>query len=139
MRCAQIVVSLVTVTFFIAPVAADDWTHWRGPTQNGVSVDTGLPEKFSLDPKAPENLIWTKPFGCRSTPVVMNGRVYIINGFGSGVKEGERVMCMNADTGEVIWEKKFNVFHTSIVSVRVGWTSPAGDPETGNVYVHGTQ
>src|SRR5207244_4191102 len=33
----------------------------------------------------------------------------------------------------------FNVFHTAIVSIRVGWTSPAGDPETGNVYVHGTQ
>src|SRR5205823_2098455 len=83
---------------FTAPLAAADWTHWRGPSQNGVSLDTGLPEKFSTDPKAPNNnLIWTKPYGCRSTPVVMNGRVYIIDGFGSGLTEGERVVCMDAE------------------------------------------
>src|SRR5262245_9510653 len=79
-----------------------DWVHWRGPTQNGDSYDTGLPEKFSLDPKAPNsNCIWTQPYGCRSTPVVMNGRVYIINSAGEGVNEGERVMCFDADSGKV--------------------------------------
>src|SRR5581483_8028781 len=51
----------------------------------------------------------------------------------------ERVMCLDADTGKVLWEHKFNVWHTGIVTVRLGWTVPAGDPATGNVYVHGTQ
>ena len=124
----------------VANVLAGDWVHWRGATQNGVSYDTGLPESFSLkedDPKS--NLIWTQPYGCRSTPLVMNGRVYILNGVGAGVLEGERTMCFDADTGKVLWEDRFNLFHTDIVSDRVGWTSPAGDPETGNVYIHGTQ
>ncbi|MFL5339388.1 MAG: PQQ-binding-like beta-propeller repeat protein [Gemmataceae bacterium] len=123
-----------------AAARAEDWTHWRGPLQTGVSLDTGLPEKFSLDPNAKDsNLIWTKPYGCRSTPIIMNGRVYIINGAGRGPLEGERFMCLDADTGELKWEDNFNVFLTDVVSSRVGWTNPAGDPETGNVYIHGTQ
>jgi outer membrane protein assembly factor BamB len=140
MRCTKVVLSLFAFTVFLAPLAAGDWTHWRGPLQTGVSFDTGLPEKFSLDPKADNsNCVWTAPFGCRSTPVIMNGHVYFIGSFGSGINAGERVVCLNADTGEKVWEDRFNVFHTAIVMNRLGWTSPAGDPDTGNVYVHGTQ
>src|SRR5262245_35395002 len=140
MRLTRVTLSLLTFAASLSPISAGDWTHWRGPLQTGVSFDTGLPEKFSLDPKAVgSNCVWTAPYGCRSTPVVMNGRVYFIGSFGSGLTAGERVVCLNADTGEKVWEDKFNVFHTAIVLNRLGWTSPAGDPETGNVYVHGTQ
>src|SRR5262249_25824011 len=87
---------------------AGDWWHWRGPTANGVSPETGLPEKFSLDATAPNsNLIWRAPYGCRSTPLVMNGRVYLINNAGEGVNEQERVLCLDADKGTLIWEHKF--------------------------------
>ncbi|MCX7701149.1 MAG: PQQ-binding-like beta-propeller repeat protein [Gemmataceae bacterium] len=123
------------------PLRASDWLHWRGPFQNGVALDTGLPDKFSLDPSKPgSNLIWVKHgYGCRSTPIVMNGRLYFLGSVGSGLEEGERLVCMDANTGEVIWEDFMNVFHSDIVSNRVGWTSPVGDAETGYVYIHGTQ
>jgi len=117
-----------------------DWIHWRGPEQNGVSRETGLPESWSLDVKDPNsNLIWKVPYGCRSTPLVMGNRVFIINSDGSGVDEGERVMAFDATTGKVLWEYKFNVWHTDIVSSRVGWSNLAGDPATGRVYAHGVQ
>ena len=48
-------------------------------------------------------------------------------------------MCLDANTGKVLWEHKFNVWFTDIVKVRLGWTCLVGDPETGNVYAHGTQ
>jgi outer membrane protein assembly factor BamB len=119
---------------------ADDWYAWRGPHQTGVSDEKDLPASWSPDPKAQNNnLLWKAPFGGRTTPIVMHGRVYLINDCGEGINEQERVMCFNADTGEKIWEYKFNVFHTDIVSDRVGWTNMAGDPETGNVYAHGVQ
>jgi outer membrane protein assembly factor BamB len=123
----------------VGPLAAAEWTSWRGPNQNGVSPDTGLPASWSDDPKAPENFLWKAPYGCRSTPIVMNNRVYINNQVGEGANEQERVMCLNAADGKVVWEKKFNVFHTDIVSVRLGWTNLVGDPATGHVYWHGTQ
>ena len=43
-------------------------------------------------------------------------------------------MCFNADTGKLLWEYKFNVFQSDVPAHRVGWASPAADPETGNVY-----
>jgi len=133
---------LVASAFFLVvnPAAAGDWAFWRGPEQNGVSREKDLPASFSMDPKDPKsNLVWKAPFGCRSTPIVMNGRVYFNNRAGEGIREQERVMCLDADTGKVVWEHRFNVFHTDIVSVRLGWTNLVGDPATGNIYAHGTQ
>ncbi|MSR30195.1 MAG: hypothetical protein EXR99_01695 [Gemmataceae bacterium] len=119
---------------------AADWSHWRGPGQNGVALDTNLPEKWSPVPGNPDsNLHWSAPYGGRTTPLILNNRVFIINKDGAGLTEQERVMCFSFDTGKLLWEYKFNVFHTDIVSVRLGWTTLAGDPETGNVYAHGTQ
>src|SRR5438093_280204 len=106
MRQLLIVAALIGL-LFSSPAHAADWLHWRGPEQNGVARDTGLPAKWSLQG---ENLVWKKPFGGRSTPVVSKGRVYIINSAGKGIHEQERVMCFDAKTGEVLWEYKFNIF-----------------------------
>ncbi|MER3415004.1 MAG: serine/threonine protein kinase [Gemmataceae bacterium] len=120
-----------------AGVWAADWTHWRGPEQNGVSRDTGVPERWS--PQG-DNLVWKQPYGSRSTPVICRGRVYIINGAEPGtIREQERVMCFDAATGKLLWEHRFNIFHTDIVSNRVGWANLAADAETGYVYAHGIQ
>ncbi len=124
---------------FVSSTFAADWLHWRGPEQAGVSRDTGLPDKWSPDKPGQDNLIWKQPFGGRSAPLVSKGKVYIINGAGEGITEQERVMCFDAKTGEKLWEHKFNIFHTDIVTSRVGWANLAGDPETGNVYAHGIQ
>lgn len=122
------------------PVHATDWYQWRGPEQKGVSLEKNLPDRWSTDPKAANNnLIWKAPYGSRSTPIVQNGRVYLINDAGEGLTEQERVMCFDANSGKVEWEYKFNVFLTDIVSDRVGWTNLVADPETGNVYAHGVQ
>jgi len=43
-------------------------------------------------------------------------------------------MCLDANTGKVVWEYRFNIFQSDAPPHRVGWASPAADPETGNVY-----
>src|SRR3712207_1595235 len=92
---------LLVIGWFAATTTqAADWTHWRGPTQNGVAFDKDLPERWSPDPNEENNnLIWKNSYGGRSTPLVMKGRVYIINSVGEGINEQERVMCFDADTG----------------------------------------
>jgi outer membrane protein assembly factor BamB len=132
--------SVVSVTSVASsPVLAADWIHWRGPEQNGVSREKDLPDTWSPKEAGKNNLVWKANVGCRSTPLVMNGKVYVINSAGDDLTEGERVMAFDANTGKVLWEDKFNVWLTDIVSSRVGWTNLAGDKETGNVYAHGTQ
>ena len=117
---------------------AADWSSWRGPTQNGLASEKALVTTWS--PQG-ENVLWKVPVEGRSTPLVMNGRVYAITPVGDILKPielQERVIALDAETGKTIWEHRFNVFDTDIVPQRVGWTSLVGDPETGNVYAHGT-
>lgn len=113
-------------------LVAGDWASWRGPNQNGASTETNLPSSG-------EDVLWRVPFGARSTPAIFNGRVFGINLAGEGVHEQERVFALDLVTGKVLWEHRFNVFHTDIPNSRVGWSNVAVDPETGNIYAHGVQ
>ena len=112
---------------------ASDWTHWRGPMQNGASPETGLISTWSLEG---ENLIWHREFIGRSTPIIVNGRVYVIGRTGKDITEQEHIACFDAETGDLIWEKKFNVWHSTITFNRLGWSSLGADGETGNIYAH---
>jgi outer membrane protein assembly factor BamB len=116
------------------PAAANDWAEWRGPARNGVSLEKGLPTKWS---PTGENVAWKAPYGGRSAPIVVGNHVYLQNTAGKGELEQERVMCFNADTGKLIWEHRFNIYLSDVPPHRVGWASPAGDPQTGNIYVFG--
>ena len=112
-------------------VAIGDWPEMRGPNRDGVSRETGLIDKWTLNG---ENFLWRVPLGGRSTPIVMGNRVYIQNPVGRGTALQERVMALDADTGKVIWEFKFNLFQSDVPPHRIAWAPPAGDPETGNIY-----
>jgi outer membrane protein assembly factor BamB len=115
-------------------VALGDWPEQRGPNRDGTSAETGLPEKWAING---ENFLWRVPYGGRSAPVVLGNRVYIENPAGRDDQLQERVMALDADTGKVVWEYRFNVFQSDVPAHRVGWASPAVDPETGNIYAFG--
>ena len=64
----------------------------------------------------------------------MGNRLYVQNPAGRGADLQERVMALDADSGKVVWEYQFNLFQSDVPPHRVGWASPAADPETGNIY-----
>ena len=113
-----------------------DWPYWRGPEMNGISREKNLPESWSPDG---ENLLWSKAeLGTRSTPIVMNGNLYtLVRHNPATTKEAEKVVCVDAATGEKKWENIFNVYLTDVPDTRVGWSSVVGDPTTGNVFALG--
>jgi outer membrane protein assembly factor BamB len=117
-----------------AGLSAADWPDWRGPLRDGHSADTGLPEKWS---PAGENVAWKAPYGARSTPVVANGRVYLVNGVGAKETLQERLVALDAATGKLLWEYRWNVYHSDVPPHRIGWASPVVDLPTGNVYAFG--
>jgi outer membrane protein assembly factor BamB len=108
-----------------------DWPEARGPNRDGISVETGLPDKWALNG---QNFLWRAPFGGRSAPIVMGNRVYVQNPAEQGATLQERVMALDTDTGKVVWEYRFNIFQSDVPPHRIGWASPAADPETGNIY-----
>ena len=117
-----------------APGLGAEWPAWRGPGQDANSPETGLVSTWS---KSGENLVWRVPLTGRSTPIVFDGRACINGRTGEGALRQERVACYDAKDGRLLWERKFNVYHTAVPENRVGWANLAGDPETGYVYAQG--
>ncbi len=116
-----------------------DWAYWRGPHYNGVSYETGLPDEFDPEGGEGSNVRWKRDdVGGRSSPIVMNGRLYTITEAEHATpREGEKVVCLDANTGETLWENRFNVWSSDVPAERVGWSSVVGDPETDRVYAQG--
>ncbi|QDU59018.1 PQQ-binding-like beta-propeller repeat protein [Aeoliella mucimassa] len=116
-----------------------DWPIWQGPVQDHTSPATNLPAEW--DPRGGEgsNLLWkNEDLGGRSTPIVMNGKLYTLTRNHPGTDlEGEKVVCLDAATGKKLWEYEFNVYLSDVPDTRVGWSSVVGDPETGRVYALG--
>lgn len=113
---------------------AAEWPAWRGPQQNGVSGETGLISKWS--PKG-ENLIWKADIMTRSTPIVFDGRACANGRAGAGITKHEVIACFDAGTGKKLWERRLDVYLTSVPFNRVGWANMVGDPETGHLYALG--
>lgn len=140
---------LLAAALSASPALANDWANWRGPEQDGVSREKNLPDKWSPDG---DNLAWSAPVGGMSCPIVFDGRVYTFTRVGEvpagegststldpGPNTQEALTCLDEKTGKVLWQHLNNMFQTDAPFHRLGWSSPVGDPETGNVYGMGTQ
>ncbi len=125
---------LAFIAFWVAPLLGDDWPEWRGPARDGKSTETGLPANWSV---MGEHLLWKAPYGGRSGPIVVGNHLYLLDSVGQGADLQERVLCIDTDNGKLVWEYRFNVYLSDVPPHRVGWSSPVGDPVTGNVYALG--
>ena len=116
-----------------------DWPYWRGPEGNSISRETGLPDTINPKGGPGSNLLWKKTEAAgRGTPVILRGKIYLLTRDNPGTPlEREKVMCLDAATGETVWENKFNVWSSSVPDTRVGWSSPVADPATGYIYALG--
>ena len=81
-------------------VAFQDWPQWRGPSFDGASTVTGLPQEISRE----KGVRWTAdlPGPGAGTPVVLGERVFV-----SAAAEEAGVLlalCLDAKTGAVRWE-----------------------------------
>jgi outer membrane protein assembly factor BamB len=119
---------------FATAAPAKGWLDWRGPNQNGTTRETGLPDK--IDAKSP---LWVADYPGQSCPVVANGRVYIIGYLGEGPDLQEGVGCFDAETGKKFWDRRYSDFLSDTIYLRYATSSAEVDPETGNVYMQGTQ
>ena len=98
-------------------VQADDWPQWLGPQRDSVWRETGIVDQF---PQGGFPVQWRVPVALGySGPAVAGGYVYVmdfshktgevVNNSGSRHElEGvERVMCLNAGSGELEWKHEY--------------------------------
>ena len=78
-------------------------------------------------------------FPGQSTPVIANGKLYAMGYPGEGADLQEGVTCFDAETGQKLWQQLYNDYLSDTIYLRYATASPAIDPETGNVYMQGTQ
>jgi outer membrane protein assembly factor BamB len=126
MLVAGLVAGAITAT------GAADWPEWRGPSRDGHSTETNLPSTWS---PAGENLAWRIPIGSRSSPVVFGNRIYLNTPTGDLANTQERLVALDAETGKIVWERRFSLYLSDVPQHRSSWASPAVDPDTGNIYL----
>ncbi len=108
-----------------------DWLFWRGPAGTGVSQQTNLPDKLSLEKGS---LLWTHEIQGGGVPVIAGGRAYQFGYYGVEDDLKEALVCFDAASGKVLWERTHSDFISDIVYNRYGVGAACVDPASGNVY-----
>jgi outer membrane protein assembly factor BamB len=108
---------------------ADDWPQWGGPRRDLVWRETGIAKTL---PRPDENgylpRVWATPIGeGYAGPAVANGRVFVMDIVDRrGARGKERVLCLDANTGKVVWKHTYDV--------RYDISYPAGPRSTPVIY-----
>ena len=134
---ARLCLVLSVVFLLPAVLPAADWPDWRGPLQNRHADGTSFVDSF--DPENGANILWKNDAaGGISTPVILGGRLFTLVRHKPGtVDEAEKVLCLDAVSGKILWENIFNVYLSDVPSERVGWSSLVADPVTNTICAHG--
>lgn len=78
--------------------ADDDWPQWRGPRQDGVSLETGLSASW---PEGGPPELWRIPLGAGFSAVsVVGDRAYTMY----GTETEEFVVCLDVADGSTVWK-----------------------------------
>jgi outer membrane protein assembly factor BamB len=115
--------ALAALLGLASAVWADDWPQWLGPQRDGVWREKGILDRF---PKGGPKVLWRQPLGGGyAGPAVAGGRVYVMDRvLDPGQKESanpfdranslgkERVLCFDASTGKLAWERSYPVKYT---------------------------
>ena len=149
-RTASPLLTLAAALACVPAAPADDWPQWLGPRRDGVYRETGVTTDFSE--KAPAELWRVKVGGGYAGPAVAGGRVFVPDWAPddpAAVPEDqfqvkplpgvERVLCLDAETGDTVWEYAPNVTYKMSYPAgpRVTPTVEPGDGPDGRVYFLG--
>jgi outer membrane protein assembly factor BamB len=137
--------ALLLIMIAASTVRADDWPQWMGPKRDNVWREKGILDTF---PKGGPKVLWrAKVANGFSGPAVADGLVFITDFVSKAditadnfdrekYMGNERVLCLDAKTGDVKWKHEYPVTYT--VSYPNG---PRCTPnyEAGKVYTLGAE
>jgi outer membrane protein assembly factor BamB len=85
----------------------EDWPQFRGLTGQGISTAMNVPIEWDTS----KNVAWKTEIPGRawSSPVLAKGRLYLTTATGEQTSPSLRAMCVDANSGKVLWDTE--VFH----------------------------
>jgi len=90
---------LMFATLYSAMAA--DWPHWRGPTRDGISTETGWTTQW---PAGGPTQLWQAKVGMGCSSItVSKGHAYTQG----NQNETDTVFCFDANTGNVLWKHSY--------------------------------
>lgn len=127
---------IATVTLVAAARhCSAEWPQFRGPEGDGVSATAGLPVRWSDT----EGVAWKTPIPGLgwSSPVVRGDRVYLTTAVPEGEGQSLRLVCVDARTGDLLWNKEvFRQETTAKMHEKNSHASPTPIVTADAVYVH---
>ncbi len=89
---------------------------WIGAARNKTALRSkpDCPESVDI----PEHPLWRADIPGQSTPVIADGKLYIMGYLGEGGDLQEGVLCFDAETGREFWRRLFSDFLSDTIYLR---------------------
>ncbi len=110
--------SLTILWLLALPAVGDDWPQWLGQKRDSVWREAGIVDRF---PQQGLRVLWRAPVGLGYTgPAVADGRVFLMDyqrragevtnnpGAPDRLEGSERVLCLDAGTGQLRWKYEYD-------------------------------
>jgi outer membrane protein assembly factor BamB len=126
LACGLLTVGCVLTS---AAARADNWPSWRGPDNNGICKEAGLPTQWAPG----KNIAWELrlPGIGGATPVVWGERIFLTSGEGRELV----LLCVKTD-GKLLWKRPLGkAVRTSIKRDEANEASASPSTDGKHVYV----
>jgi len=116
-----VVAAVAVLAASAGPAAADDWPQWMGPGRDNQWREEGIVDTFA---EGGPPVSWRTPIaGGYAGPAVAGGRVFVtdyltsadvkVANFDRESSTGvERVLCLDEQTGRLLWKHEYPVTYT---------------------------
>lgn len=119
------ILAFVFVVLLVPAVFAQDWNQWRGPNRDGQVQGFAAPKTWPAELQQK----WKVNVGIgHASPVVAGKRVYLH----ARQDEREVVLCLDLDTGKVLWQDGYAVAYTMNPAATGHGKGPKSTPMTSN-------
>ena len=127
-RSSVFALTLSLLPLAAPPLAADDWSRFRGANGAGVSTARGLPVEISPQ----KNVDWAVdvPFG-RSSPVLAGNRIFL-----TAIADGKlTTLALDRASGRLLWSRALERSETATMYHGNDSATPTPVSDGSNVYV----
>jgi outer membrane protein assembly factor BamB len=120
---AALAITIIAVTVGSSMAAEPaHWSRFRGPEGTGISEAKKVPVDFGEG-----NVVWqTKlPVSGHSSPIQWGDRIFLTGATAQGDGVERHVLCLDAKSGEVLWDKTAAVVPGESLHKMNSWATPS--------------